>query len=569
MNGQQENSRDVQDGQAALSENGGSILILGAGQVGLEVGRLCRQFKPNKIVLHCLTLQEAEDAASKLKAKFGDGSETEFVSSYGNILWPAYLARKIKPIDSSEERTLLHYFYDELSPELVESSLLYKLIEEHKPRFIIDAINIATAVGYQQCVHDAVRKALENENNPDYKGSYLYEIAKSVPSPPIIRFVQSLQCAMKEFSVERYIKISTTGLGGMGFNIKYTHGDLGEEGLSTKLLGKVSAAGILFKLLLTLSHTPGFNVNVVVPAALIGWEEMGRREVSISAKGKNIPLIDSDPVPLSSIADVKNENYKSYIMVRRFNENLRDVVVKSGENNDYGWHDMASITAPGQMGCITKEEVAEAVIDIIHNKLDKCALRAFDVAQMNCTERALEMRKGLMEKMENMAKELGVPSTSYMNLGPKIAKYLWELEIISKVTSSFKEALNTDPENLTANAERFIKDNKRWRAIILTCGLAIITQNYLYCPESMKDEKGKPLLSFSEIIASAPKQCVDLRLERIAEWKAIFDNLEKVLNSRQLPEMSNYDQIILDKPIKPGELMAFWFTTTGGEKKII
>ena len=54
----------------------------------------------------------------------------------------------------------------------------------------------------------------------------------------MIRFVQCLHalfCGDEDTRVpefQRFVKVHTTGLGGMGFNIQYTHGDTGEPGLS-------------------------------------------------------------------------------------------------------------------------------------------------------------------------------------------------------------------------------------------------------------------------------------------------------------------------------------------------
>ena len=530
---------------------GSTILILGAGQVGVEVARQCLGFEPVDIVLHCLTEQEAEKAGQQLDPVPGN---VNLELSWGNVLWPTELANTDSSgLDDRQERVLLDFFYGELSQEIIQGASLHCLVKEFQPDFIIDAINTATAVGYHQCVHDAVRQALAGQGSVN-------SIALSSPVPQIVRFVQVLKEAMSEFKVDQYIKVSTTGLGGMGFNIMYTHGDLGEPGLSTKLLGKVSAAGILHQLLWTLSHTPGYNVNLIIPAALIGFEGVGHQPVIMPGRG-GLPtkLVDSDPIPITNLSpDQSLDEYEA----RQLEEDLTGVVVDSGENGHYSWHDMAAITALGQMGPVTKEEVAAKVVSAMWTggDISTCLLRAMDLAQLDDSGLGYQARAGLMERMAGLSTDVGVPSTSFMNLGPRIAKYLWELEILGSVTDSLHHAVGRNCEALVLACQECIQANHLWRQMILACGLPIITEQYLWLP----DRKGFTWQSINE---SAANECVDLRTKRISFWKDVFRGIIDFIGAGNVPVHSNVDSVIPGEPIKPGELLGLWFTLQGGGKK--
>src|SRR3989454_9108675 len=73
--------------------------------------------------------------------------------------------------------------------------------------------------------------------------------------------------ALKRAGTRAYVKIGTSGTGGMGFNIPYTHS---EERPSRTLLTKSAVAGAHSLLLFLLGRTPGAPVTVEIkPTATI------------------------------------------------------------------------------------------------------------------------------------------------------------------------------------------------------------------------------------------------------------------------------------------------------------
>lgn len=538
-------------GMTKMNKYNSTVLILGAGQVGIEVAVQCIKDDAERIVLHCLTAEESVRAAEAVR-NMVNSAVVEI--SYGNILWPSELAILAEIVEGSgEEKQLLGYLYGQLTPELVRSSFLYQLVARFRPAFIVDAVNTATAVGYRQGFYERVRQALA-VNEPSAMD--VNAIARSLPVPPLVRFVQVLQQAMKEFKVERYVKVSTTGLGGMGFNIMYTHGDLGEPGLSTKLLGKVSAAGILQQLLWTLRHTPGFNINMVVPAALIGWGEVRQRNITSNGR----PLVDCDPIPVANL--LPSEPLGDLAKIKILNgKTIGCPVVASGENGDYTLHDMAAITAPGQMGCITKEEVASAVLKALDGDETHCLLAAMDQAQLRDSTNGYHRRRELLDTMQRLVDSSGIPSPSILNLGPRVAKLLWELEVIASVCSTLREAAKLTDTELSVRCHQFIGNDEIHRQMLLSLNLPIITDDFIFLPNTGS-------VTLSDLYSRADKQCVDLRRSSILRWQEAFRQVVNSIDNGEIPSFSNSQDVMPDDPIKPGELLGYWFTLSGGGKKI-
>src|SRR5213078_999307 len=91
--------------------------------------------------------------------------------------------------------------------------------------------------------------------------------------PQLIRHVQVLYQAMVKAGTRAYVKIGTSGTGGMGLNIPFTHS---EERPSRVLLSKSSIAGAHSLLLFLMARTPraATIVKEIKPTATIAWKEV-------------------------------------------------------------------------------------------------------------------------------------------------------------------------------------------------------------------------------------------------------------------------------------------------------
>src|SRR5438105_3861208 len=138
------------------------------------------------------------------------------------------------------------------------------------------------------------RLALATEGKADRAAVERHVLLLTLPQ--LIRHVQILVEALRRAETRAYVKIGTSGTGGMGFNIPYTHS---EERPSRPLLLKSAVAGAQSLLLFLLGRTPGAPATIEIkPTATIAWREIGFG--SIRRKGKPIPLVDCpEPVPVS------------------------------------------------------------------------------------------------------------------------------------------------------------------------------------------------------------------------------------------------------------------------------
>src|SRR3954451_18145037 len=112
--------------------------------------------------------------------------------------------------------------------------------------------------------------------------------------PRLIRHIQIMYRGMIDAATSVYVKVGTTGTGGMGLNIPYTHS---EERPSRVLLSKTAMAGAQSMLLFLMARTPGAPITKEIkPAAVIAWKKMGFGP--IVRGGKPLQMMDARPIPL-------------------------------------------------------------------------------------------------------------------------------------------------------------------------------------------------------------------------------------------------------------------------------
>lgn len=548
-----------------------TILILGAGQIGEACAIRIIKEHPKKIILHTLTKQEAKKAVKNVRNS-ATHIRSELIPSWGNALVPKeliYTPKENLMRNSLNADLLLDFYFSYLSDKLLENSSLYQIIKKWKPNIIIDAINTATVVGYQDDPYSLPRQIIRRVdykgNNADWKNSCINLLTSSI-IPCIIRFTQALQKGMVDFGIENYTKISTTGLGGMGVNIFYTHGDLNEPGMSSGILGKVAAAGIIHQLFWSLSHTPGINIKVIVPATLVGWQpvQFGK----FRSHGKNLPLIDCSQKTKLINGDLFRANKCK--KVKKF---MEIPFVDSGENSAYSLGEMSAITALGQMGCVTREEVAQATFETINGSTKYDLLTAMDYATLGPSFLAATQRQIIFNKLKSLEKKKNVPSIATNNLGPTVSKHLFELYILLQVSNnSVEECIRTKNKDLTKKTNKFIETHKEIRSQILSLGLPIIFDNseiligeyYLVPNMNIKN-----VISRNNINKWAASGWVDLRKTQINYWqswikKAYADILK--LQKKATPVLNRNWQNIEKGNI--GEILAYVYSLQGGGRKI-
>ena len=99
------------------------------------------------------------------------------------------------------------------------------------------------------------------------------DLLEALYMPRLIRHIQVLYRGMIDAGTRIYFKVGTSGTGGMGLNVPYTHS---EEKPSRVLLSKSAVAGAHSMLLFLMARTPGAPITKEIkPAAAIAWKQIG------------------------------------------------------------------------------------------------------------------------------------------------------------------------------------------------------------------------------------------------------------------------------------------------------
>lgn len=545
-----------------------TILVIGAGQIGEASAIKFIQEEPKEIILHALTKEESLQAIANVREATGN-SKIVLRSSWGNLLVPKeliYTKKEELLLQDSKLDKLIDYYYAYLSEDLLENSALYTIIKKWRPNLIIDAINTATVVGYLDDPYSLPRKVIKdfgNKNSSKWK-IQCKKVLSSAIIPSLIRFTQVIQKALTDFPIEYYVKVSTTGLGGMGMNIMYTHGDLNEPGMSTGILGKVSAAGVFHQLMWSMSHTPGMNIRIVVPAALVGWQSVNFGK--FRSHGKNLFVVDN--------AKIKKIEYGKKIEpdkdAKISDKHLKMPYVDSGENSAYSLYEMHAITSLGQMESVTKEEVGEAVYESANGSTKYDLLTVMDYATMGPSYGASFQRLAVLKRLKDLEDDKKIPSIATNNLGPTVSKHLFELYIIFFIAGNVQKVLDTPPSDLSNLAKELILSNDNLRVQILSLGLPILFENNEYLRGRdifVPDVKEANIISEKNVKKWTDAGWVDLREMRISYWqKCIKEACSYLSQSRK-------QEVFLEKNFSAinsgniGEILGLIYSIQGGERK--
>lgn len=128
------------------------VVIGGWGLVGAAMCRKLMEFNPKKLVITSLKQSEAEEAVADLRKEYSQYPPEMFQAWWGNIFTRNEWKDTSREVLLSDEKTrmgLIHDVIDELDDSLLQSSALYSLLQSTKPDAVIDCVNTATAIAYQ------------------------------------------------------------------------------------------------------------------------------------------------------------------------------------------------------------------------------------------------------------------------------------------------------------------------------------------------------------------------------------------------------------------------------------
>ena len=589
------------------------LLLGGAGLVGLQVARaIAREIDAKKIIIASLYQREVRETVTALKKEFGD---VEWVGEWGDVfVRDEFQHERRSDLVASKPRR------DELYSDLLgdldaayQRSRLVQLIQEYKPNVIVDSINTATAISYQDVYAASViakqkmdalfgeiealtrtvhqlsptlvpagdlssplqfaysREQLEHltaqlnahvekiteTRKPAQRAFESLLISQAVPQ--LIRHVVLILRAMDEVGTRLYLKIGTTGTGGMGLNIPYTHG---EDKPSAKLMSKTAIGFAHTGLLFLMARTPDAPiVKEIKPAAMIGYADISMR--AIQEHGKPILRYTPKTQKLNGTLAL-HEPEEDYAEQGK----LEVVIVDTGENGVFAKGEFEAITAMNQMEFVTPEEIAgKVVLEIMGVNTGNEVLSALDSTVLNPSYRAGTLRRAALDDLTRLEEETTIPSIALGQLGPpELSKLLFEAYLLRQRYHTLERVLNQRPKKIAEALYLYLKKHQTLLEQIVSVGVPVLAPDgetllrgpFLHIPE--RADTNLVDLSPEAIDTWAHKGWVDLRPENFVMWRERFEAMERTREGlRGRGSAAVTTEAYLYEDIRIGEVVAWVF----------
>jgi hypothetical protein len=557
---------------------GKTVLVIGGW--GLVGSAICRKFMedaPKRMIVTSLTRAEAEEAVADLRRDYPSAGRRFFIPWWGNIFVRDQLKDlpREKILASAQYRAMLiEDMVEELSQPILHRSSLYRLMQRYTPEIVVDCVNSATAIAYQDIFRSS-RDLIRELRSARGKGArdieslieHTERLLCTLYVPQLIRHVQLMYRSMQEAGTQIYVKIGTSGTGGMGLNIPYTHS---EERPSRVLLSKSAVAGAHTLLLFLMGRTPDAPITKEIkPTAAIAWKGIGFGE--IRKRGVPIPLVDC-PVERAVLLK-KTLKLRMPGVAARQNGMLRSVFIDTGENGCFSRGEFEAISTPGQMEFVTPEEIAEStVFEIKAGNTGHDIINALDNATLAPTYRAGYMFTGALDRMKTLEREHGVDSVAFEMLGPpRLSKLLYEAYLLKLCFGDLRTVSRTAPTAMSRRLLELIQADADLRSHVISIGVPILLPDgqSLVRGETIKipsPHGGDDLPVTSRSIERwAHDGWVDLRVRNMARWKRrvaqIIDEVEHLpsgeTSSRTMYNREYWDNLM---EIDPGKICGWIFT---------
>ena len=557
---------------------GKTVLVLGGwGLVGLAVCRKIMEEAPRRLIVTSLLREEAVDAVETLRKDFPKAGPNFFVPWWGNIFVRDQLKDmpRDRILSSSRYRAMLYEdIIDELTPALLKRSALYRLMQKYHPDIVVDCVNSATAIAYQD-VFDVSRQVVGHlksarTGRKRSQAAFLEATERLLCTlyvPQLIRHVQLIYRAMQESGTKIYVKIGTSGTGGMGLNIPYTHS---EERPSRVLLSKSAVAGAHTLLLFLMGRTPDAPITKEIkPTAAIAWKRIGFGE--IRRRGKPIHLEDCAIEDAISLRGTLNLGARG--PAHSTGETLRSVFIDTGENGFFSRGEFEAISTPGQMEFVTPEEIAEnAVFEIRAGNTGHDIINALDNATLAPTYRAGFLFNGALDRMKQLEQHHGVDSVAFEMLGPpRLSKLLYEAYLLRLCFGDPRTVLRTSASLLSKRLFDLVRTDDLLRSQIISIGIPILLPNgrSLLRGSMMKipPARGERALNITpqSIDRWAHDGWVDLRERNMQLWRKRFEEIVAAVEGLPPTETSSKTMHTREywnnlSDIDPGKICGWIFT---------
>jgi len=554
------------------------VLVLGGwGLVGSAVCRRIMAENPGRLVVTSLFQTEAEEITGALRREYPRLRKDFFIPWWGNI----FVRHELKDLSREEilrqphlRAMLLEDTLEELSEEVLKRSAIYQLLIKFRPDIIVDCINSATAIAYQDVFQSArqVMAHLRDRRLSDQLTESTEKLLCTLYTPQLIRHVQLLYRSMAAARTKIYVKIGTSGTGGMGLNIPYTHS---EERPSSVLLSKSAVAGAHTLLLFLMARTPDAPITKEIkPTAAIAWKRIGYGE--IRKRGRSIPLYDCSPengVTLKGKLKLRLSPEEKERPWKELGKTLKSVYIDTGENGIFSRGEFEAISTPGQMEYVTPEEIAEdVVIEIKGGSTGHDIINALDNATLEPTYRAGFLFESALKRMDELEKRHGVSSVAFEILGPpRLSKLLYEAHLLRLACGDMKTVLKTPADSLSEKLERIIIRNRTLRTQIISIGIPILLPDgkTLLRGEEIKippyREKNELDVTPSFIDQWAHDGWVDLRKKNMELWRSRIQRI--IRDTEAIPTDETSSRFLRTeeywrgfRDIEPGKIVGWIFT---------
>ena len=552
-----------------MSDKDTYLVLGGGGMIGAQVvHEIASQLKPQRIVLCSRYQKEVREVIEAYKPEF---PFVHFIPVWGDVFlreeWNTqerlHQVTRERLLGSAKHRQELYEDVFNDIDDAYERSQLVQLIRKHNPEVVVDCVNTATAISYQDIFSsskvakkrfdalrerfggaaggngDGARAASEADGADEMfneAGRALETLLINQSIPQLIRHTLLLYRAMSMAKTRLYLKIGTTGTGGMGLNIPYTHS---EDKPSATLMTKTAIAFAHTGLMFLMARTPGGPiVKEIKPGAMVGYSNITCRTIREHGKqGKNVYLFDSRQEALGErlVPRKKESEY-----TRR--DKLKMVVVDTGENGLFTKGEFETITHLWQMEYITPEEIAkQAVLEIKGSNTGYDVIAAVDSAILNPTYRAGYIRHYALEQVEHLEflqsrkDAQSPPSVALGQLGPpELGKLLWEAYLIKKCFEELNNVIDETDESLSNDIYTYLKSEPYVQHTITSVGLPILVPDgsalirgpFIRIPEVIGTDESVSLTP-DNIEKWADKGWVDLRPKNFARWRQRFKKMQR------------------------------------------
>ena len=462
------------------------ILVLGGyGLVGTAVCRELLERRPREIQIHSLRPEEAERAKAELAQ---DAGETTISLSSGDLFGL---------VGTEAKRELIRAQLHRLDGPNLERFRLYQVITESRAEVVVDCINTATGIAYRDLFQTAERMLKELEGG-EVQGDTVETLLEALYMPRLIRHVQVLYRGLVDSGTKVYIKVGTSGTGGMGLNVPYTHS---EERPSRVLLSKSAIAGAHSMLLFLMGRTPGAPVTKEIkPSAAIAWKKIGHGP--IHRKGKALQLVDARPRPLGDRFSAVDPG-----AARLRDEPLETAYIDTGENGVFSLEEFVAVSSVDQMELVTPEEIAQyLVFEIEGGNTGRDIVAALDGAVLGPTYRGGLLRQSAIDRMEELEAAHGTHSVAFEMLGPpRNSKLLFEAHLLRLAFPSLQAVRESTPEAVRDALDRLVRENPEAANRVVAVGIPILL------------DSGE-IVRGPEVLVPAGAQDIEVTPERLEEW---------------------------------------------------